>query len=269
MGLAELARRGLLLPERLPTVAPLVVRALEYDVRRGPCRWVGGCTWIGRLQCGGCPWVRLHITWPVVRQDISCVDPGCRTTPHMAAAWVRTCAMPRPTSAGPLPAPTLQKPWARQVGGQPCTAAWLGCAMHPCTAKFTSPSPSAPPGHLHGPAVPASPHGPPLAVVTLAPALITTACYDREVNCRRAAAAAFQVPAYPPWGALCSLEYRASLLASSLTTCARTQAVAVFCQPCANVVLPTSAPICQCNRPPLHRRSAWAGWAASPTASRF
>lgn len=49
----------------------------------------------------------------------------------------------------------------------------------------------------------------------------------------------------------------------------RAQAVAVFCQPCANVVLPTSAPICQCNRPPLHRRSAWAGWAASPTASRF
>lgn len=41
MGLAELARRGLLLPERLPEVAPLVARALEYDVRRGPCRWVG------------------------------------------------------------------------------------------------------------------------------------------------------------------------------------------------------------------------------------
>jgi hypothetical protein len=38
LGLAELARRGLLLPSLLPTVAPLVVRALEFDVRRGPCR---------------------------------------------------------------------------------------------------------------------------------------------------------------------------------------------------------------------------------------
>lgn len=38
LALAELARRGLLLPARLPEVAPLVERALEYDVRRGACR---------------------------------------------------------------------------------------------------------------------------------------------------------------------------------------------------------------------------------------
>jgi hypothetical protein len=31
------------------------------------------------------------------------------------------------------------------------------------------------------------------AATQLAPALITMACYDREVNCRRAAAAAYQV----------------------------------------------------------------------------
>lgn len=42
LGLAELARRGLLLPDRLQEVGPLVVRALEYDVRRGPCRCQGG-----------------------------------------------------------------------------------------------------------------------------------------------------------------------------------------------------------------------------------
>lgn len=42
-----------------------------------------------------------------------------------------------------------------------------------------------------------SPGSPPPwpAVATLAPALITMACYDREVNCRRAAAAAFQASA--------------------------------------------------------------------------
>lgn len=35
LALAELARRGLLLPERLPQVVPLVEQALSYDVRRG------------------------------------------------------------------------------------------------------------------------------------------------------------------------------------------------------------------------------------------
>jgi hypothetical protein len=35
LALAELARRGLLLPARLPEVVPLVLQALQYDVRRG------------------------------------------------------------------------------------------------------------------------------------------------------------------------------------------------------------------------------------------
>lgn len=39
LAVAELARRGLLLPARLSTVAPLVAPALQYDVRRGPHRY--------------------------------------------------------------------------------------------------------------------------------------------------------------------------------------------------------------------------------------
>ncbi|KAI5401634.1 tubulin-folding cofactor D isoform X1 [Lathyrus oleraceus] len=36
LALAELARRGLLLPASLPKVVPVVLKALHYDVRRGP-----------------------------------------------------------------------------------------------------------------------------------------------------------------------------------------------------------------------------------------
>ncbi|KAF9617789.1 hypothetical protein IFM89_038761 [Coptis chinensis] len=36
LALAELARRGLLLPVSLPKVVPVIVKALHYDVRRGP-----------------------------------------------------------------------------------------------------------------------------------------------------------------------------------------------------------------------------------------
>lgn len=43
LALAELARRGLLLPSRLRVVAPLVAEALQYDVRRGPHRFAD-CT---------------------------------------------------------------------------------------------------------------------------------------------------------------------------------------------------------------------------------
>ncbi|CAN7056504.1 unnamed protein product [Brassica rapa subsp. trilocularis] len=36
LALAELARRGLLLPRSFPQVVPIIVKALHYDVRRGP-----------------------------------------------------------------------------------------------------------------------------------------------------------------------------------------------------------------------------------------
>ncbi|XP_057830679.2 tubulin-folding cofactor D isoform X2 [Cryptomeria japonica] len=95
LALAELARRGLLLPERLPEVVPVIIKALHYDVRRGP-----------------------HSVGSHVRD---------------AAAYV--C-------------------WA------------FGRAYSHSVMK----------GILE----------------ELAPHLLTIACYDREVNCRRAAAAAFQ-----------------------------------------------------------------------------
>eukprot|EP01018_Ginkgo_biloba_P017523 Gb_00473 [translate_table: standard] len=95
LALAELARRGLLLPGRLPEVVPVIEKALHYDVRRGP-----------------------HSVGSHVRD---------------AAAYV--C-------------------WA------------FGRAYSHSVMK----------GILE----------------QLAPHLLTIACYDREVNCRRAAAAAFQ-----------------------------------------------------------------------------
>ncbi|KAK7848916.1 tubulin-folding cofactor d [Quercus suber] len=95
LALAELARRGLLLPISLPKVVPVVVKALHYDIRRGP-----------------------HSVGSHVRD---------------AAAYV--C-------------------WA------------FGRAYY---------------------------HEDMRAILEqLAPHLLTVACYDREVNCRRAAAAAFQ-----------------------------------------------------------------------------
>ena len=95
MALAELARRGLLLPARLPVVTPIIQRALCYDIRRGP-----------------------HSIGAHVRD---------------AAAYV--C-------------------WA-------CARAY-------------------------------EPHLLEDSVSVLSSSLLTLACYDREVNCRRAAAAAFQ-----------------------------------------------------------------------------
>lgn len=95
MALAELARRGLLLPSRLPSVVPHVARALSYDVRKGP---------------------------------------------HSVGAHVRDAA--------------AYACWA-------FARAYAADVMRPHAAS-------------------------------LAPALLTAAVFDREVNCRRAAAAAFQ-----------------------------------------------------------------------------
>ncbi|WCJ22886.1 Tubulin-specific chaperone D [Euphorbia peplus] len=95
LALAELARRGLLLPVSLPKVVPFIVKALHYDIRRGP-----------------------HSVGSHVRD---------------AAAYV--C-------------------WA------------FGRAYNYTDMRNV--------------------------LEQLAPHLLTVACYDREVNCRRAAAAAFQ-----------------------------------------------------------------------------
>ncbi|TYI32484.1 hypothetical protein ES332_A04G066500v1 [Gossypium tomentosum] len=95
LALAELARRGLLLPSSLPKVVPVVIKALHYDVRRGP-----------------------HSVGSHVRD---------------AAAYV--C-------------------WA------------FGRAYHHTDMRNV--------------------------LEQLSPHLLSVACYDREVNCRRAAAAAFQ-----------------------------------------------------------------------------
>ncbi|KAL6557242.1 hypothetical protein OROMI_017592 [Orobanche minor] len=95
LALAELARRGLLLPISFPKVIPVIIKALHYDIRRGP-----------------------HSVGSHVRD---------------AAAYV--C-------------------WA------------FGRAYSHRDMKDV--------------------------LIQLAPHLLTVACYDREVNCRRAAAAAFQ-----------------------------------------------------------------------------
>lgn len=95
LALAELARRGLLLPVSLPKVVPVIVKALHYDIRRGP---------------------------------------------HSVGSHVRDAA------------------------------------AYVCWAF----------GRAYSHAVMRS------IIKELAPHLLVVACYDREVNCRRAAAAAFQ-----------------------------------------------------------------------------
>ncbi|BDA42087.1 probable tubulin-specific chaperone D [Coccomyxa sp. Obi] len=95
LALAELARRGLLLPHRLPRLAPLIASALQFDVRRGS---------------------------------------------HSVGAHVRDAA---------------------------AYVCWAFARAYERDAMAE-------------------------AAAQLAPALLAVACYDREVNCRRACSAAFQ-----------------------------------------------------------------------------
>lgn len=129
--------------------------------------------------------------WPSWRGAVCCCQTGCQPWRRWwcerwsmmcgggPAAWAHTCATLPRTSAGPLPGHTRQRPWEPRVCGQ-----WVCVlgrwALPPCSLATRHPSCTLPPL-------------PVCAVATLAPALITMACYDREVNCRRAAAAAFQV----------------------------------------------------------------------------
>jgi hypothetical protein len=51
LALAELSRRGLLLPFRLPEAVPVVVKAIQYDVRRGSNRYESVCDTITKNLC--------------------------------------------------------------------------------------------------------------------------------------------------------------------------------------------------------------------------
>jgi len=88
LALAELARRGLLLPSRLSVVAPLVAQALQYDVRRGPHRFTD-CTprssSLANLKGGqlALDFADVYVTTPSMHclllhcQGITCHLPAC------------------------------------------------------------------------------------------------------------------------------------------------------------------------------------------------
>jgi hypothetical protein len=92
LALAELARRGLLLPPRLPGLVPIIQKALLYDVRKGAHsigRW-----WVG----GECRvWVSV---FGQAQADKQVNSLGCNLTCIAATLLTSTClyAMPGKTT---------------------------------------------------------------------------------------------------------------------------------------------------------------------------
>ncbi|KAA8585191.1 hypothetical protein FQN60_003885 [Etheostoma spectabile] len=127
LALAELGRRGLLLPSRLTDVVPLIVKSLTYDEKRGACS-VGS-----NVRDSAC-----YVCWSFARAY----------EPEELEPFVTQIARPA-----------------------------LQCQFEPLRLPLSSAVMTTPSLSL---------------AYRIASALLITAVFDRNVNCRRAASAAFQ-----------------------------------------------------------------------------
>ena len=91
LALAELARRGLLLPERLPEASEVVTRALAYDVRRGAhrCAELENGVAAEGAQAG---WCRHSSALGAQQAGACCCQSGCRMPQRwLLVRWLTTC----------------------------------------------------------------------------------------------------------------------------------------------------------------------------------